>query len=114
TTLFRSRGSFKPETLPDGLREIDIFVNPAFCYETYYFVNDEALSSEIPVICSKLGGMFEKIVEGKNGFTFRAGDGEALEQILSSVVESHSHLNGMNRLMRLETLIPTVEQEAYR
>ena len=108
------RGSFKAETLPDVLREIDVFVNPALCYETYSFVNHEALSSEIPVICSKLGGMFEKVVEGKNGFTFPAGDGEALKQMLSSVVESPSQLNAMKRFIRLETLIPTVEQEAYR
>ena len=108
------RGSFKAETLPDVLREIDVFVNPAICYETYSFVNHEAFSGEIPVICSKLGGMFEKIVEGKNGFTFPAGDAEALKGILSGVVENPTQLNDMKRYIRLETLIPTVEQEAYR
>ena len=108
------RGSFRPESLPDVLREFDVFVNPALCYETYSFVNHEALSNEIPVICSKLGGMFEKIVEGKNGYTFPAGDGEALKDILSSVVEHPAQLNAMKKYICLETLIPTVEQEAYR
>jgi glycosyltransferase involved in cell wall biosynthesis len=108
------RGSFKADTLPDVLSEIDVFVNPAIWYETYSFVNHEALSSEIPVICSKLGGMYEKIVDGKNGFTFPAGDSEALKDILLSFVESPTQLNAMKRYIRFETLIPTVEQEAYR
>lgn len=108
------RGSFKADTLPDVLKEIDVFVNPALWYETYSFVNHEALSSEIPVVSTKLGGMHEKIVEGKNGFTYPAGDSEALKSILSSLVEMPAQLNDLKRYIRLETLIPTVEQEFYR
>jgi glycosyltransferase involved in cell wall biosynthesis len=108
------RGSFKADTLPDVLKEIDVFVNPALWYETYSFVNHEALSSEIPVASTKLGGMHEKIVEGKNGFTYPAGDSAALKSILSSLVEMPAQLNDLKRYIRLETLIPTVEQEFYR
>lgn len=107
-------GSFNADSLPDVLGEIDVFVNPALWYETYSYVNHEALSSEIPVICTKLGGMHEKIVEGKNGFTYPAGDSEALKEILSSLVETPDQLNAMKRYIRFETLIPTIEQEAYR
>lgn len=108
------KGSFPADTLPEVLQNVDVFVNPALWYETYSFVNHEALSSEIPVICTRLGGMYEKIVEGKNGFTYPAGDGEALKDLMLRLADDPSHLNEMKKYIRMETLIPTIEQEACR
>lgn len=108
------RGAFPANTLPEVMREIDVFVNPALWYETYSFVNQEALASEVPVVCSKLGGMYERIVEGKNGFTYSAGDSEELKKILMNLINSPAQLNQMREYIRFKTLIPVIEQEAYR
>ena len=108
------RGAFPAETLPEVLKEIDVFVNPALWYETYSFVNHEALANGIPVVCSKLGGMYEKIVYGKNGFTYPAGESDELKKILLDLVNAPTQLNEMREYIRFNTLIPVIEQEAYR
>ena len=106
-------GSFQPQELSNVLDQIDVLVAPSICYETYSFVVHEALASEMPVIVSNLGGMAEQIEDGVNGFTFQAGDVQALRAKMQIIIDDPIILNRIKDKIRLETFVPNIEQEAY-
>lgn len=70
------------ENLAKVLNDIDVLIVPSLVYETYSFVVHEALSAEIPVIVSDLGGMTEKVLHGENSYKFPAGNVDALRDIM--------------------------------
>lgn len=106
-------GSFATENLGEVLDQIDVLVAPSICYETYSFVVHEALSNEIPVIVSNIGGMAEQIEFGVNGFSFQAGDHNDLRVQMERITEDPSILNIMRDNIRKKTFVPKIEQEAY-
>ncbi len=107
-------GSFPSEDLAKIFSTIDVLIVPSIVYETYSFVVHEALACEVPVIVSNLGGMVEQIEDGLNSFTFPAGDVQALSNIMQTIVNNPSMLNKIKAQIRKTTLVPSIEQEAYR
>ncbi len=107
-------GAFASEKLAEILSEIDVLIVPSMVYETYSFVVHEALTSEVPVIVSNLGGMVEQIEDGENSFAFPAGDVQALSTIMQTLLDNPSILNRIKTQIRKTTLIPSIEQEAYQ
>lgn len=107
------RGAYTAGELSSGLEQMDVLVAPSVCYETYSLVVHEALVSEVPVIVSDLGGMTEKIVDGENGFIFAPGNADSLRQKMQILIKDTSRLNQFKLNIRLNTFIPTVEQEAF-
>lgn len=65
------------EKLTKYYNESDVFVFPTLG-EGYGLVVLEALSCGLPVICSDLAGGDDAIVNGYNGFVFKAGDDDDL------------------------------------
>jgi len=55
--------------------------------------------------------MTEKIENGVNGLTFKAGDVNELAEQLKKVSENPSLLNSIKQQVSLHTIIPTIEQE---
>ena len=80
-------GEFDPPSLPDVLKNIDVLVIPAIWYENSPLITQEALGSGIPIIASRIGGIPEKIMEGKDGFLFEPGNVEELADYLKRCVE---------------------------
>lgn len=107
------KGSFIAEDLARVLCDIDVLIVPSLVYETYSFVVHEALSAEIPVIVSDLGGMTEKVIHGENGFKFPAGNVDALREIIQRILDNPGGLNRIKSNIRSNTLIPNIEQEFY-
>ncbi len=48
----------------------------------------EALACGCALVVSHIGGMKEAVIEGKNGFVFKAGDTKELREKLKKAVES--------------------------
>lgn len=110
----RFAGTFQPEDLSKVFDQIDVLVAPSICYETYSFVVHEALASEVPVITSDLGGMAEQIESEVNGFCFEAGNQQELQGMMQKIIDDPTILNKMKEHIRLETFVPSIEQEAYK
>ncbi len=81
-------GEFDPSALPHILENIDVLLIPAIWYENSPLTIQEALASSIPIVASRIGGIPEKITEGKNGFLFEPGNVQELAYYLKRCVES--------------------------
>lgn len=67
-------GYTQPEELTKCMIAVDAVVVPSLCYENSPTVIYEALSSGVPLIASRIGGVGELITEGRTGFLFTPGD----------------------------------------
>jgi glycosyltransferase involved in cell wall biosynthesis len=56
--------------------------------------------------------MTEDIQNGVNGFFFKMGDSQHLQEILQTIVDNPEILNGVKHHIK-SIMIPTMEQEAY-
>jgi glycosyltransferase involved in cell wall biosynthesis len=75
-------GRYRPEELPRLMSEIDWVVIPSIWWENSPLVIQEAFFHGRPIICSDIGGMAEKVIDGANGLHFRAGDPRSLARVL--------------------------------
>ncbi|MFB9326100.1 glycosyltransferase family 4 protein [Paenibacillus aurantiacus] len=105
------RGPYAEGDLPRIYQEADLAAVPSVWYENYPLALHEALAAHVPVLASNIGGMAEKIVDGLNGYTFRAGDASHLAERISMVARDPSLLNGLKDHIRAMPL-PTVGVEA--
>jgi len=105
-------GLFTEDQIGDILSNIDIAIVPSLWYENYPLILHEALACDVPVVASDIGGMAEKIKDGYNGYTFKAGDVESLRETIETVLKNPEQLNELKKNIR-NNMLPTVEQEAY-
>ncbi|NMC35494.1 glycosyltransferase family 4 protein [Candidatus Beckwithbacteria bacterium] len=82
----RYYGPYQLRDLPTMLAGIDILVVPSVWEEPYGLVVQEALMSQTVTVVSKIGGLTEQIIEGKNGFLFTAGNYQNLAQKLEPLI----------------------------
>ena len=75
-------GRYAPADLPGILQSLDWVVVPSTWWENAPLVIDEAFNHGVPVICSDIGGMAEKVAHEKNGLHFKVGDAKALAETL--------------------------------
>lgn len=81
-------GKYRPDELPALMRDIDWVVVPSIWWENSPLVIQEALGHGRPVICSDIGGMAEKVLDGVNGLHFRAGDATSLADTITRAIET--------------------------
>ncbi|WP_375449410.1 glycosyltransferase family 4 protein [uncultured Devosia sp.] len=75
-------GPYNNADLPRLMADIDWVVVPSIWWENSPLVIQEAFSNRRPVIASAIGGMAEKVIDGRNGLTFAAGDAASLARTL--------------------------------
>lgn len=73
---------YRRDELPSLMRSVDWVVIPSIWYENSPLVIQEAYSHGRPVICSDIGGMAEKVINGSTGLHFRVGSSEDLAATL--------------------------------
>jgi glycosyltransferase involved in cell wall biosynthesis len=71
-------GPYVPAHVSVLMRGVDWIIVPSTWWENSPLVIQEAFASGIPVICSGIGGMAEKVSDGINGLHFRVGDARHL------------------------------------
>lgn len=67
--FIQKKGPYSIETLYEKLMEnrIDLILIPSVCSETFSFTTREAIESEIPAACFKLGGQYDQIKNYNKG-----------------------------------------------
>ncbi|MGH2978158.1 MAG: glycosyltransferase family 4 protein [Solirubrobacterales bacterium] len=71
-------GQYDRGDLAKLMARVDWVVIPSIWWETGPLTVGEAFQHGRPVICSDMGGMSEKVVDGLNGLYFRRGDADDL------------------------------------
>ena len=74
----RFYGAYQNVDVPRLMRSADWVVLPSVWWENSPVVIQEALLHRRPMICSDIGGMAEKVRDGKDGLHFRAGSSQDL------------------------------------
>ncbi|MFW9263334.1 hypothetical protein A4S05_06645 [Nostoc sp. KVJ20] len=81
-------GTFPKEEMLKIFSNLDFLVIPSRWYENSPLVLLNSLASHTPVIVSDVEGMTEFVEEGKNGYTFKMGDVQELEQIMQKIIQN--------------------------
>lgn len=84
----RMHGRYDRADLPSLMRSLDWIVVPSIWWENSPLVIQEALGFGRPIICSDIGGMAEKVIDGKNGLHFRVGNPRHLADRLMEAATS--------------------------
>lgn len=92
-------GYFPDEELPKLYQASDIFLFPTL-YENLPFAVLEALSTGLPVVTTKVGGIPEVITDGKNGFLVEPANPEKLADRISSLLDDSEKASEMGKLGR--------------
>jgi glycosyltransferase involved in cell wall biosynthesis len=71
-------GAYRPDDLPTLMQAAGWIIVPSIWWENSPLVIQEAFSNGRPVICSDIGGMAEKVENGRTGLHFRVGDARSL------------------------------------
>ncbi len=79
-------GGYTPQKVSRILSSIDVLIVPSIWYENSPLTIQEAQLSQTVVLASRIGGIPEKIVPGKNGFLFEAGSIEGLLRCFEDVL----------------------------
>lgn len=82
----RFYGAYQNGDMPRLMRSVDWVVLPSTWWENSPMVIQEALHHRRPIICSDIGGMAEKVRDGRDGLHFRAGSAQDLADRLIEVV----------------------------
>jgi glycosyltransferase involved in cell wall biosynthesis len=75
-------GEYLPSEVGNVMAKIDWVVVPSIWSETGPLVVWEAFQYKRPVICSDIGGMAEKVIDGISGLHFSRNDPEGLAQVM--------------------------------
>lgn len=81
----------------------DILIMPSLCYENSPTVISESFFCGLPVLTAKIGGSAELIEEGKNGYTFIAGDENDLTKKMKYCINNKNKIYKL-RKKALETI----------
>jgi glycosyltransferase involved in cell wall biosynthesis len=80
--VVQAHGTYRQEQLAAILDAADAIVVPSTWWENSPVVIEEALARRVPVICSDIGGMAEKVRDGVDGWHFQAGNAASLAERL--------------------------------
>ena len=86
--VIRLRGKYERYELPDLMRSSDWVVIPSKWWENSPMVILEAKKFGVPVLCSNIGGMAEKVEHGVTGLHFQAGRADSLAEQIEWVVRN--------------------------
>lgn len=92
-------GYFPDKKLPKLYQAADIFAFSTF-YEHHPFAILEALSTGLPVVTTKVGGIPETIQNGKNGFMCEPFNSKEFSERILYLLEHPSEASEMGRLAR--------------
>ena len=107
------RGSYGREQLAERMSSIDWVLVPSTWWEIFGLVVSEGWMFGRPVIASAIAGLKERIVDGKNGFTFAVRDSRALADRMASLVGDEQQWSAVNR--SIEQPMTEIEMlEAHR
>lgn len=96
----RFYGAYQNADMPRLIRSVDWVVLPSVWWENSPVVIQEALLHGRPMICSDIGGMAEKVRDGKDGLHFRAGSSQDLADRIVEVLSDTRSWERLRATMR--------------
>lgn len=99
----RFYGAYQNADMPRLMRSVDWVVLPSVWWENSPVVIQEALQHGRPIICSDIGGMAEKVRDGKDGLHFRAGSSQDLADRIIEVLSETRTWDRLRASMRQPT-----------
>jgi glycosyltransferase involved in cell wall biosynthesis len=83
-----SFGPYPRHRVGELMAAVDWVVVPSTWWENSPLVIHEAFAHQRPVICSDIGGMAEKVTDGRDGLLFPVGDAMALAKTIRRAIET--------------------------
>ena len=102
------RGFVKQEKLVDVINLFDIFIFPTMLFESLGLVGLESMACGVPIISSNIGGPSEYIIDGVNGYKFKAGN---FNELFSRVLEFLSLSDNEVSSLRMEAIKTSIEYD---
>ena len=99
----RFYGAYQNADMPRLMRSVDWVVMPSTWWENSPLVIQEALHHRRPLMCSDIGGMAEKVHNGKDGLHFRAGSAQDLADRMAEVLSDPQAWDRLRTSMRQPT-----------
>ena len=96
----RYHGPYDNRRVDQLMRGFDVILVPSIWWENSPVVIQEALRNRRPIVCSNIGGMAEKVRDGKDGFHFPVGSAIELAALLRSLAEDRERLARVGREMQ--------------
>jgi glycosyltransferase involved in cell wall biosynthesis len=84
--MVHMHGAYEPEEIGRLMGDVDWVVMGSVWWENSPLVIQEAYKFGRPVICPDIGGMAEKVTDGKGGLTYRARDSVALAGVVKRIL----------------------------
>jgi glycosyltransferase involved in cell wall biosynthesis len=98
-------GRYRPENLPEILKQIDIMVLPSICNDTAPQTIFESFSGGVPIIASDIGGFPDFVKHDHNGLLFKPGNSGDLAAKIDLVLSNPERLVGYRKnIPRLKTI----------
>jgi len=96
-------GSIPHTHLVNHYRNADVLINPSFS-ESFGMSLIEAMSCEVPVVATRVGGMPEIVEEGKTGLLVEPGNAPALAEAILSLLANEDSRRSMGKAGRQRVL----------
>ncbi len=90
-------GPYDQNRVDQFMRSVDLVLVPSIWWENSPVVIQEALRNRRPVVCSDIGGMAEKIMDGRDGFHFPVGNAVALANLLRRLNGARARIDAVSR-----------------
>lgn len=87
------KGTFKHDQISQVMSEIDLLVIPSLWFENAPLVMTEAMSFNVPVLASDVGGMLELVVNRGKGWVFKRGSAAKLREHLEYLLRRPDEIN---------------------
>jgi glycosyltransferase involved in cell wall biosynthesis len=104
----RFHGAYDPTRTDVLMRGVDVTIVPSIWWENSPVVIQEAFRNRRPVICSDIGGMSEKVRDGKDGWHFPVGNAAALAALLKRLADEPDTVQAMSESMQYPPSIQEV------
>lgn len=96
-TNVRFAGHLNTAALANLIKRAIFNVVPSEGYENYSMTVIESLASSTPVIGSRIGGIPEQVIHGRNGLLFEPGDAVGLAEQLQRLLDNRAEALEMGR-----------------
>jgi glycosyltransferase involved in cell wall biosynthesis len=85
-------GSYEQARVDALMRSVDAVIVPSIWWENSPIVIQEARRNRVPVLCSNVGGMAEKVRDGVDGIHFPVGSALGLAALLENIASNRALL----------------------
>lgn len=96
----RFHGAYDNHRVDGLMRGCDLVVLPSIWWENSPVVIQEARRNRVPIACSNIGGMAEKVVPGSDGWHFNVGSAPDLAMLLRSLAGDAAQMEAMRATIR--------------